>query len=250
MRFIEAGESNPKVMLLIHGMQLPWQVWNEHIKHFSSLYHVIIPILSGHDPKEASTFLSIQEEAIKIENYLKLHNKTKRITICGVSMGGAISTVLWKRGQLQIDHLILDGAPLLPYNKIVSHFIKKQYLYLTAKIKKRDTNTLEKCKTNFIPSKYMTNFLTMIDKMNEETIKNCVSSISKYRLELDKTMKDVNLTYLYGTGIDEFYSKKSANYLSKNYPQAKIHRLKGYSHCKLFLCKPEEHILLIEKASE
>lgn len=248
MRFIEAGKSNQKVMLLIHGMQVPWQVWNRHIKYFSKFYHVIVPILSGHDPEDASTFLSIQEEAVKIEDFLTLHNKTEIMAICGVSMGGTISTLLWKRGNLQIKNLILDGAPLLPYNKIISNIIAKQYLYLTAKVKKGDTKTLEKCEANFMPSIYMKYFLDMIDIMSEETIKNCVISISKYRLDIDRNIKDVNLTYFYGTGINEYYSKKSAKYILSEYPQAKIHCLKGCSHCEFYLYKPEKHISMIAKS--
>lgn len=248
MRFIEAGKSNQNVMLLIHGMQVPWQVWKEHINYFSECYHVIVPILSGHDPGDRSTFLSIQEEAVKIEDFLMLHNKTEITAVCGVSMGGAISTVLWKRGILQIENLILDGAPLLPYNKIVSNIIAKQYLYLSAKVKKRDTKTLTKCEANFMPSKYMKYFLDMMDIMNEETIQNCVISISKYRLSIDRNIKNVNLTYFYGTGINEYYSKKSAKYLSSEYPQAKIHCLKGCSHCEFYLYKPEKHISMIKKS--
>lgn len=248
MRFIEAGKSNQKVMLLIHGMQVPWQVWNEHTKYFSNLYHVIVPILSGHDSEDTSTFLSIQEEAVKIEDFLILHHKTEVIAICGVSMGGAISTVLWKRGNLQIENLILDGAPLLPYNKIISSIISKQYLYLTTKVKERDKKTLAKCETNFMPSKYMKYFLDMIDIMSEETIQNCVISISKYRLDIDKNIKNVNLTYFYGTGINEYYSKKSAKYLLSNYPQTNIYCLKGCSHCEFYLYKSEKHISLIEKS--
>lgn len=246
MRFIEAGKSHQKVMLLIHGMQVPWQAWNEHIKYFSNHYHVIVPILSGHDPEEASTFLSIQDEALKIEDFLTFHHKTKIWVICGVSMGGAISTVLWKRGNLQIENLILDGAPLLPYNKIISYIIAKQYLYLSAKVKKRDTKTLAKCETNFMPSKYMQYFLKMIDSMNEETIQNCVTSISNFQLDIDTNIKSVNLIYYYGTGANEYYSKKSAKYLFRNYPQTKMHCLKGCSHCEFYLYKPEKHISLIE----
>lgn len=248
MRFIEAGKSNQKVILLIHGMQVPWQVWNSHIEYFSKFYHVIVPILSGHDPEEANTFLSIQEEAVQIEDFLIHHKKTELMAICGVSMGGAISTLLWKRGNLQIKNLIMDGAPLLPYNKIISNILVKQYLYLSAKVKKRDTKTLAKCEANFIPPKYMKYFLDMIDNMREETIQNCVISISKYRLDIDRNMKNVNLTYFYGTGINEYYSKKAAKYLLSEYPQAKIHCLKGCSHCEIYAYKPEQHIAMIEKS--
>lgn len=31
LRFIEAGKSNQVVMLLIHGVQVPWQVLKKHI---------------------------------------------------------------------------------------------------------------------------------------------------------------------------------------------------------------------------
>lgn len=246
MRFMEFGKSNKKTMLLIHGMQTPWQIWDGHIEYFSKQYHVIVPILSGHDTEEASTFISVYQEAKTIEDFLVQHNKNNIAVICGISLGGVISTLLWERGNVRIDNMILDGAPLLRHSKLISFFILKQYKYLTLKTKKRDFKVLEKCKNKFIPAKYMEYFLSIIDTMSDETITNCVNSIGSFQLPSNLNAKEMNIAYYYGTKLTEYYSKKSAKYLGKFYPKIDLHCFNGYEHGELFLFHPDDHIQAIE----
>ena len=245
MRIIEFGKENSEIMLLVHGMQVPWQMWTMHIKHFSKQYHIIFPILSGHDTEEISTFLSIHKEAEEIECFL-LQRKYKQISVvCGISMGGTISALLWERGNIQINKLFLDGAPLVPYNTVVSKVITKQYSQLTHKIQNRDNKTLEKGKKNFIPLAYFDYFLDMIDVMTEQTIKNCVQSISAFQLSRNCNTTHTDIAYLHGTGSTEYYSKKSAKFLKKYYPKVHICSLRGLGHCENFLFSPDKHILMI-----
>ena len=69
MKFLEFGNSENKKIMLIHGFQVPWQVWKPQIDYFSQKYYVIVPILDGHNPTEKSTFSSVHKEAEAIEKY-------------------------------------------------------------------------------------------------------------------------------------------------------------------------------------
>lgn len=246
MRFLEFGVSYQKIMLLIHGMQTPWQLWREHIEFFSHSYRVIVPVLSGHDTEEQSNFISILEEVKSIEEHILTQSDNKVFAVCGISMGGAISALLWERKKIRIDKLFLDGAPLLPYSVFIERMIEMQYKYVTLKTKKRSEKILEKCQKEFIPPKYMKFFLRMIDKMSDETIENCVKSVANFRL-CANCCPDIQLAYIYGTKANEYYSKKSAKFLRKFYPMAEVICLEGYSHTELFLFFPQEHIRLINE---
>lgn len=246
MRFMEFGKSNQKIMVLIHGMQVPWQLWNDHIEFFKDQYHIIIPILSGHDTEEISTFISIEEEAKSIERFILKNYCNKVSVMCGISLGGAISALLWENKKIHIEKLFLDGAPLVPYNPLLTFFIEKQYLYMTLKSKQRNSKIIAKCENTFIPANYMNDFLKMIDEMTNETIKNCIKSISAFRLSKNCD-KEIKIAYYYGTKANEYYSIKSAKLLKQFYDFAEIHCLKNHYHCELFLFSPTEHIRLIEE---
>jgi len=250
MKFLEFGNAKNKKMMFIHGFQVPWQVWKPQIDYFSQTYYVIVPILHGHNPIEKSTFISVYKEAEAIETYYMERYGDQIFAICGMSMGGSIASVLWTNNNLHIEKLFLDGAPLVRQNKMLTVFLINQYISLTHKTKQRDVKTLNMCEKSFIPKKYMPYFLEMMDAMSDETIKNGVTSVGQFQL-LEKLKSDhIDIIYYCGTTCNEIIAKKSAKYLQKNYPQAKVVCLKGYSHGELVLRHPEQYIKLVEQFLE
>ncbi len=59
MEILEFGNRENKTLLLIHGFQSPYQIWNEFIEFFKKDYHVVVPILEGHNPKVNEEFRSV-----------------------------------------------------------------------------------------------------------------------------------------------------------------------------------------------
>lgn len=53
MKIIEFGNKSKRKIILLHGFQSPWQVW-EKCKDF----HIIVPIVSGNNPEENEDFMS------------------------------------------------------------------------------------------------------------------------------------------------------------------------------------------------
>ena len=250
MRFLEFGNTENKKIMLIHGFQVPWQVWKTQIDYFSQKYYVIVPILAGHNPIEKSTFASVQKEAEEIENYYIEQYGDQIFAICGMSMGGSVASALWANGKLHIEKLFLDGAPLVRQNKMLTVLLTNQYISLTRKTRQRDVKTLNKCEKTFIPKPYMQCFLEMMDAMNDETIKNGVTSVGQFQLPNNLKWNNIDVIYYHGTTLNEMLAKKSAKYLKKHYPKAKVVCLKGYSHGELVLRHPEQYIKLVEEFLE
>lgn len=250
MKFLEFGNSENKKLMLIHGFQVPWQVWKPQINYFSQNYCVIVPILDGHNPIENSTFSSVHKEVEAIEKYYIEHYGDRIFAVCGMSMGGSIASALWANNKLHIEKLFLDGAPLVRQNRLMTVLLVNQYISLTHKTKQRDVKTLNRCEKSFIPKQYMQYFLEMMDAMNNETIRNGVTSVGQFQLPKNVKRNNVDVIYYHGTTLNEMVAKKSAEYLQKHYPQAKVVCLKGYSHGELVLRHPEQYIKIVEEFLE
>lgn len=246
MEFLEFGHSENRKIMLIHGFQVPWQVWKPQIDYFSQRYYVIVPILDGHNPAAKSTFTSVQKEAEKIEDYYIEHHGNQIFAICGMSLGGTIASVLWANGRLRMEKLFLEGAPLVPQNKIMTSIIMGQYVSLTRKTQQRSLKILKMCEKTFIPHEYMQFFLKMMDAMNKDTIKNCIASAGQFQLPENLKLDNLDVIYYHGTTLNELQSMKSAKYLRRHYPNAIVTCLQGYSHCELSLRHPNEYIRAIE----
>ena len=94
MNFHTFGNNTNKVVIFIHGMLTPWQIWNEAIEYWSKDYYVILPELDAHTEETKSTFESVEKEAEKIKNYLCDTVCGKVYMMCGLSMGGRIAATV------------------------------------------------------------------------------------------------------------------------------------------------------------
>ena len=70
---------------------MPWQVWEEYIEHYKKDFHVIVPILSGHNPEEKEDFISFSAEAGELENYIIPRYGKEMYAVYGMSMGGVLA---------------------------------------------------------------------------------------------------------------------------------------------------------------
>lgn len=52
MEILEFGNKEKQKIILIHGFQSPYQLWEDYIKYYEKDYHIIVPILQGHNTKK------------------------------------------------------------------------------------------------------------------------------------------------------------------------------------------------------
>ena len=80
MKILEAGNEDLPAVLLIHGFESPYSIWEPYINPYKDKYHFIIPILPGHDKEhkedQFTTLSSVVDSIIAflsmkhIKNYL------------------------------------------------------------------------------------------------------------------------------------------------------------------------------------
>ncbi len=246
MHFNCFGEKSNPHILLIHGVLTPWQIWMPQIEYFKKKYYVIVPALDGHEAGKQSDFISIENEMQKIGMYCSEHTGTDLFAVCGLSMGGAITHLLWKNGTLKIQNLILDGAPLVPYGTFMKSVMTRQYIDIVRKSKERAPKTLESFQKVFLPEKYLEDYLSFIDYMDEQSMANMVLSMSSSSLIINDISSETRILYLHGTKMNEILSRRSAKQMVKHYPKTKVIRFRGCSHCEKAIYDPAQWIEIIE----
>ena len=246
MEILEFGNKKKDIIILIHGMECPYQIFNEYIKEYQKKYLVIVPILPGHNINEDETFMSFAKCARELELYITSHYGNKIFAIYGLSMGGILACLLWNSRILEIKNLILESSPLLSYGKLMTKFLAGQYLTLTHKTQNRDKKTIEKAMNSIVPKKYLKEFLKLIDQMSDVTIKNYVKEIGAYKLP-NNIQNNTNFVYIYGSKINEIFVRKTVKYIKKYYPKTKIIHLHGKGHCEDALLKPKKKIKQLKK---
>ncbi len=47
MEILEYGNPKQDKIILIHGFESPYQIWDDYVKYYKNDYCVIVPILTG-----------------------------------------------------------------------------------------------------------------------------------------------------------------------------------------------------------
>lgn len=237
MGILEFGDTSKRKIILIHGFQMPYQIWNEYIDHYKDDFHVLVPVLPGHYPNHTKDFVSFSETAKAFESWYITRYGEDVFAVYAMSMGGVFAATLWQRGRLKIEKLILDGSPLVPVNRFVEKMMLNFYLNITHKTQKRDEKTLLQAK-DIYPEGGFDDFLKVLDAMTDTTIQNCVKGVANYQLPNDLDTQNTSFYYFHGTKFNELIAKKSAKFISKHYKNSVIKCFKGKGHCENMLFNP------------
>lgn len=129
MLVYEFGKQNNKKIVLLHGGGLSWWNYQEVAHLLEKEYHVILPVLDGHADSE-DAFISIEENAKRIIQYIQMHFNGKVDLIGGLSLGAQIVVEILSQKQDICDFAIVESALLLPMkftNKSVQSMLDMSY---------------------------------------------------------------------------------------------------------------------------
>ena len=240
MKFHTFGNKENKVIVLIHGVFTPWQIWKTQITALKEKYYVVVPALDAHIEEHSSEFISIGEEAEQIEKYIIKEFNGHVFAVCGLSMGGAIANRLFERDSVRIEVLVLDGAPLVKSSVISEKVMISSYKSILHKSKNRDEKTIENFKRVFLPEEYLESYLRFADTMSDSSVENMIHSVCSSEPSYCENKNNTRILFLHGTKGNEVYSRRSAKLMKKHYPELTIKCFKGYKHTELAVYKPDE----------
>ena len=96
MEILEFGNKEKDKIILIHGFETPYQIWEKYIEHYKNDYHIIVPVLQGHNPNKKEDFVSFEKSAKDIEDYIISYYGSNVFAIYGMSMGGVLTSQIWQ----------------------------------------------------------------------------------------------------------------------------------------------------------
>ncbi|MBQ8596331.1 MAG: alpha/beta hydrolase [Lachnospiraceae bacterium] len=239
-------EGNKPIMVLVHGVLTPWQVWTPQITAFKEKYNIYVVALNAHTEERASEFVSVQSEAEEIVRYFEEKSIDTLDVLCGISLGGKIAHEIWKRGSLNIHNLVMDGAPLVACPGFAIRIMINNYKDIIHKSKVRDEKVIENFKRYFLPEKYLDSFLKIADFMTDTSIENIVNSVFAGG-KIEGVENRSRILFIHGTKGNEILSKKAAKLMKKYYPTTETVCFKGDAHCYKVIYEPEEWIEVVEK---
>lgn len=238
-------DGNKPIIVLIHGVLTPWQIWTPQITAFKEQYNVYAIALNAHTEDTASDFISVTAEAEEIIQYF-IENGIDTINVlCGISLGGKIAHEIWKRGKITIHNLVLDGAPLVSCPKFAVNIMVRNYKNIVHKSKVRDVKVIENFKKYFLPEKYLESYLKIADSMTDKSIENIVTSVFAGG-DMTGVNNQSRILFIHGTKGNEILSKKAAKLIKKHYPETEIVCFKGDAHCYKAIYEPQKWISTVK----
>ncbi len=245
MIFHTFGNKNNKAIVLIHGMLCPWQMWNTSILEFSNDYYVVVPELDAHTEEMPSEFRSIEEESEKIYKYIIDELNGQVFLLAGLSMGGRIAATIAKMGDITIENLVLDGAPLTKVNGLMMAVMKHNYKTIIMKSKKHDAKIIEQAKRVFLPEEMIPHYLKIAENITMASVDHIINSVFS-DFAIPKYRNEIRILFMHGTKGNEAVSHKCAVNMKKMNPQTEIRCFKGLAHAELASFKQEQWIKVVK----
>ena len=109
MKFHEFGDKNLPPILLIHGGGSSWWNYLRQARILSEEYRVILPTLNGHGEEYQLDYVSTEDSALEILDYIKANCGGKLFAI-----GGQIAMELLSLDSEITEKAIIDGSLCIP----------------------------------------------------------------------------------------------------------------------------------------
>ena len=255
MIFHEFGDKNFPHILLIHGGGNSWWNYLRQARMLSDKYHVILPTLDGHGEEYQKDYISTENSAQQIMEYIKNNCDRKLFAIGGVSLGGQIAIELLSLDSDIAEKAIIDGSICIPQPKlarictvIVKLFGKIMFNKSASKIQ---LSLMKKMYPSMAYPEEIENYY--IEDMPRLPIKTLVTIyqtyMGRYRLKDTITESKAQVLYIYGEKEMKCV-KESAKLFQKMHPDCTLYEAKGYNHGYLSAYLPLEwmevvnHILI------
>lgn len=252
MTFHEFGEKSKPHIMLIHGGGNAWWNYLRQARTLSSHYHVILPTLDGHGEEYRTDYISTEDSADKIMEYIKRDCDGALFALCGVSLGGQIVMELLSRNPNIAKKAIIDGSICYPqpgmarFSIAVIRFCGGFLFSKTAcKFQMAIMDKLLPPKMRY-PQDIAAYYMEDMPHIRKETLYTMYRTyMMHYNLKSGIRNTTAQVMYLYGSKEMKCV-KKSAQMFKALVPSCKIYEAKGYNHGYLSVYLPEEWLAMAE----
>lgn len=235
----EFGEENKKILLMLHGSCMSWDMYEESISILKNNYHVIIPALPGYDFDRDTDFTSIEQICTYMENWLIQKGYAEIDGIYGLSMGGSLVIRFLADNCVKVKSAIID-AGITPYDYpwLVTRVIAVRD-YLMLRLGQSSRKMLELV---YSPERYTEEGISYLYRalchMSRKTIWRTFESCNNYSMPDRIPKLDTEITYWYGS-LEKKARKLDIAYVRKTYPETVFEEVEGMEHGEFCMMYPK-----------
>lgn len=238
----EYGNENKETIMLLYGGGLSWWNYKYEIEYLKNNFHIIIPILDGHSGSDAE-FISIEENASRIIEYIDEHCSGHILMMGGLSLGGQILIEILSQKSDICDYAIIESALTIPMkvtNKMVDFSFSMFYGLISKKwFSKLQFDSLKIRKDLF--NEYYQDSCNI----KKESLIAFMKANTKY--DIKSTLKNTSAKVLILVGGKErAIMKASARKTQEIIKGSKLEILDGYYHGELSINHPEQYVEKLE----
>lgn len=239
MIFKEIGDKNLPTIILLHGGGLSDWSWKKVVNQIQSEFHIITPIIDGHGEDGKTEFISIEDSANKLIDYVDINYNGKIFAIGGLSIGAQIVIeVLSKRSNIA-QYAIIESALVYPTIGVNAWAVPAYHL-LYGLIKRRWFSKMQ-AKSLCVPSELFESYYTDSMKITKQSLINITLSNGNYTLK--ESISNTTAQVLVIVGAKEIgIMKKSADLLHSKIKDSRLFVAPGMKHGEFSMIHEEKYI--------
>lgn len=236
----EFGKENGKILLMLHGSCMSWDMYEESVQMLEKKYHIIIPALPGYDFDTDTDFTSIEHISEYLENWLLKKGYTEIDGIYGLSMGGSLVIRFLADNRVKVKRAIID-AGITPYDYpwLITRLIAvRDYLMIRLGQSSRKILNLA-----YSPERYTEEGVDYLYQamchMSRKTIWRTFESCNNYSMPEKIPKTDTKITYWYGS-LEKKARKPDIAFVSRTYPETVFEEVEGMEHGEFCMMYPKQ----------
>ncbi len=240
MYYHEFGKEHSKIIILIHGLTMTWDMFENVIDILKKDYHVIAVAVAGHDREENDDFSSVEEVSNRIEDFLYQNHYDDIACLYGLSMGGGIAIRMLANDRIHYQIAIID-AGITPYQMpyLLTRFILI-YDFCTTMLARTFPSLLGFMFPEDRFSKEMRDKEILgIKHLSAKTIWRAYDSTDNY--SMPKTFPNIDTYIEYWYGQDEKKDRRlDIEYVKTVIPNIAIKEIESMTHGQFVCSRPKE----------
>ena len=241
MKFTEYGKKDDETIILLHGAGLSWWNYRREAELLASRFHIILPILDGHEGSDRP-FTSIKSAAQEIIDFIDTCCGGSVLAIGGLSLDGQILLEIAARRNRISRFFIFESTLAIPM-RVSATLVYPSVCFSYPLIKHRWFSKLQ-AKTLGIPADLFEEYYGTAIQMSKESLSRMLRENSVF--VPDPAIKDINALVIVGSE-ERRIMLHSARKLNEMIEGSNIRILNGYRHGELSLRHPEEYVAFLMK---
>ena len=235
MRFKTFGDKSNPSLILLPGLGVSYELFLPLIERLKDKFYIVAVEVDGFILGEYTEFTSIDDQAAQANAYVQEYLNGHLECAYGLSMGGKILSRMMERGEIIIDHAIMDAAPLLPLPK-----------WLVGPLRYYQCANVWTCYhwTGFWKWVFHSHYFdTLLDECKKvwpygkgKAVLDGYKHIYTHKLE---SIDGLDIHFWYGTK-EAYVAKPQAEHLKKLHPGTKVEVFKGMNHGQFLVDHPDE----------